>query len=131
MSKSDVLALTVCQQKALETLLVGGTDQQAADAGQVSRSTLLRWKRDPTFSQAFDEARSDLLRRTASRLHATTSLAVKALEDVVKDDRHPAPRVAAARAILDFSQRALELQEFEKRLAELEEKVSLQQELRR
>lgn len=55
------------------------------------------------------------------------SLAVKALEDVAKDTRHASARVSAARSIIELSQRAIELEELEQRIEqlELEEESSL------
>jgi S-adenosylmethionine:tRNA-ribosyltransferase-isomerase (queuine synthetase) len=109
------------QQRALETLLVGGSDLQAAETAKVNRATIAQWRTKlPSFIAALASARSDLLRRMTARLHAATTLAVRALEEVAKDTRNPSARVAAARVILEFSQRAIELQEIEKRLEELE-----------
>jgi hypothetical protein len=120
---SDHLSSTLGAKKqhALEALLVGGSDQQAADTSGVTRITVTRWRTsDSTFIAALASARTELLKRMTARLHAATSLAVKALEEVAKDTRNPSARVTAARVILEFSQRAIELQEIEKRLEELE-----------
>jgi AcrR family transcriptional regulator len=109
------------QQRAIEVLLVGGSDQQAAEAAGVTRPTVTDWRnKDEGFQEALATAKAELLKRTASRLHAATALAVRALEDVVKDVRNPHARVSAARAILEYSQRAHELQELEAKVEELE-----------
>jgi hypothetical protein len=116
--------LTAKQQKALEAILVGASDQQAADSAGVSRNTIMSWRSKLAgFSEALAAARSDLLKRMTARLHAATSLAVRALEEVAKDPRNPSARVAAARVILEFSQRALEMQELEVRMAALEQQI--------
>jgi hypothetical protein len=119
-------SITVKQQKALEVLLVGGTDQQAAETAGVARTTVNGWKNgSATFIEALKLARDELLKRTRARIHASTTIAVKALEEVAKDVRHPA-RVTAARAILDFSHQAIELEELEGRIEELEKTVEEQ-----
>ncbi len=82
-------AITVTQQQALEILLVGGTQQQAADALGVARTTVSGAVDDATFMAALRQARTDLLKRSAARLHAATSIAVKALEDVAEDSDQP------------------------------------------
>ena len=124
--------LSAKQQKVLEALLVGGSDQQAAVAGGVSRPTVTNWRnRSESFKAALDEARRDLLRRTTARLHAATTIAVRALEDVAKDPRNPAPRIAAARAIIEFSQKAIELEDLERRVNELEAEIKGDDEAKR
>ena len=78
------------------------------------------------FLAAMHAARSELIKRTTSRLHAATTIAVKALEEVAKDTRNPSARVAAARAIIEFSQKAIELEELEQRMNALEERIESQ-----
>jgi hypothetical protein len=41
--------LTTKHLMAIEVIVHGGTDQAAADAAQVSRVTIYRWRHDPTF----------------------------------------------------------------------------------
>ena len=114
------------QQKALEVLLVGGTDQQAAEASGVARSTVNGWRNsNAPFIDAMVSARKDMLRRTTARIHAATSLAVKALEEVAKDAKHSG-RVPAARALLEFSHQAIEMEELEGRIEELEKAIEEQ-----
>lgn len=120
-------SLNAKQMKALEVLLVGGNDVQAAEAAGVSRTTISVWRNEhPTFSEKLRGARDELLKRTMARLHAATTIAVKALEDVAKDTRNASARVTAARAIIEFSQKALELEELEVRLTALEERIAEQ-----
>ncbi|MBS2031962.1 MAG: hypothetical protein JST54_28955 [Deltaproteobacteria bacterium] len=119
--------LSVKQQRALEVLLVGGTDEQAAQAAQVSRQTISKWRNHhPGFADALALARDEMLSRTSARLHAATTIAVRALEEVAKDVRNPSARVSAAKAIIEFSQKALELEELEVRLTALEERLAEQ-----
>ena len=114
------------QQQALEVFLVGGTDQQAAQAAGAARSTVNGWRNsNAAFMEAMNLAQKDLRRRTTARIHAATSLAVKALEEVVKDPKHSG-RVPAARALLEFSHQATEMDELEKRIEELERAIEEQ-----
>jgi tRNA A37 N6-isopentenylltransferase MiaA len=119
---NQVPKLSAKQQRALEVLLVGGTDQQAGETAGVSRNTVAQWRtQNEAFVEALSDLRQDLLRRTVARLHAATAIAVKALEELVKDTRYPAVRVTAARAILELSRKAIEIDELEARVHELEE----------
>ena len=95
--------VTISQQHAIEVLLIGGSDQQAADKAGVSRSTVTKWRnnRESAFAEALAKAREDMRRRQGARLQAAGALAVRALEEGVKDTRSPSARIAAARAILD------------------------------
>jgi len=126
--QSDVLPLSAKQQRALDTLLVGGTDQQAAEAADVSRGTVQKWRtRTPEFMEALATARSELFKRSGARLHAASTLAVKALEDVVKERANATARISAARTILEFSLRARGVEEVEDRIEELEKWMKEQQ----
>jgi len=116
--------LTAKQQKALEAILVGASDQQAADSAGVSRNTIMSWRSKLVgFSEALAAARSDLLKRTAARVHAATSVAARTLEDVAKDSRYPSARVAAARAIFEISHKFILTDELERRVEELERDI--------
>jgi hypothetical protein len=57
-------------------------------------------------------------------MHAARTVAVKALEEAAKDTRHPGPRVSAARAIVELSHKAIEVEELEARLEELEKRFA-------
>jgi len=121
--------LNVSQHRALEVLLVGGTDEQAAQAAGVNRRTISKWRNHhPGFADALTIARDEMLARTSARLHAATTIAVKALEEVARDVRNPSARVSASRAIIEFSQKSLELEEMELRLTALEERLEAQKE---
>ena len=100
--------LTVAQQKALEVLLVGGTDQAAADRCGASRSNVTKWRNNPAspFAEELERAREEIRRRQSARLQAAGALAVRALEEGVKDTRSPAARITAARTILDQGHKA-------------------------
>jgi hypothetical protein len=115
------------QQRVLEVLLVGGTDAQAAEAAKLHKNSVYALRnQNPAFMEAMSLARADLIKRTTSRLHAATSIAVKALEEVAKDVRNPSARVAAARAIIEFSHKAIELEDLEQRMEVLEARLEEQ-----
>jgi hypothetical protein len=98
--------LTPRQQRVLEVLLVGGTDAQAAEAAKLHKNSVYALRsQNPACMEPMRLAQTDLIKRTTSRLHAATSIAVKALEEVAKDVRNPSVRVAAARRSLSSAMR--------------------------
>ena len=107
--------VTVRQQLAIEVLLIGGTDQQAAEKAGVSRSTVTKWRNDPgsAFAEELERAREEMRKRQNARLQAAGSLAVRAVEEVVKDARNPSARISAARTIMDQGVKANESEELE------------------
>ncbi len=107
--------VTVRQQQAIEVLLIGGTDQQAAEKAEVSRSTVTKWRNNPAsaFAEELERAREEMRKRQNARILAAGSLAVRALEDGVKDTRSPSARISAARTIMDQGSKANESEELE------------------
>jgi hypothetical protein len=107
--------VTVRQQLAIDVILVGGTDQQAADKAGVSRSTVTKWRNDPgsMVAEELDQQREATRRRHNLRIVAAQPLAARALEESVKNLSSPAVRVSAARAILTHGMRANEGEEIE------------------
>jgi hypothetical protein len=113
--------LTGRQEQALWALLREPGVEAAARAAGVGARSLYRWLNDPMFASAYQAARRDALSLATGRLQTAAQDAVTALTEVMKDPcAPPAARVAAARTVLDVAFRASELEDIEKRLANLE-----------
>lgn len=118
---SEKATLTERQMRAIETLLREPTTRAAAAAAGVNEKTLWRWLSDPTFAQAYRNARSRLLESTLVALQAAAIEAVKVLQEVMSNYEAPPPaRVSAARAVLEFAIKGHDLIETEERLRQLE-----------
>jgi hypothetical protein len=92
--------LNVAQLNALDQLVGGATDAEAAAAAGVSRQTVCGWRNyDPAFRAELNRRRDDLWRASADRLRALVPKALTTLEDELEhgDD---VPAVKAALAIL-------------------------------
>ena len=114
--------LTIKQHAAITALLAGGSDGEAAEAANVNRKTVMRWRSEPDFKTALIEARDALWRQRIDALAAQFDAARAALAAIVADEAAPAStRLAAARIIIDASMKAREHQELAERLAALEE----------
>jgi hypothetical protein len=107
--------------EALQAALVAGaTVQGAAAVAGISESTAHRRLQDPQFRHALQEARSDMVQRTASMLTSAAVEAVETLRSLQAADVSPAVRLGAARSIIELGTRLRDSTEFEARLTALE-----------
>lgn len=109
------------QEDAIVALLTHRTVEEAARAVNVSTKTLLRWQKEPEFEAAYRAAKRVAFGQSIARLHQLSSAAVSTLGKVMLDPATPpATRVRAADSILGHTTKAIELEDIEGRLSELE-----------
>jgi len=73
--------LSVAQQNAVDALLAGLSDTEAAEAAGVTRQTVNAWKNHhPPVVAAMNQARRDLWERSADRLRNLLPMAIDVLE---------------------------------------------------
>jgi hypothetical protein len=91
-------AITPRQQQALQALLTGSADTEAAEAANVTRETVNRWRhRDANFIAALNEARQDLAQDFHDGLRALLPNALAAVRDgLTADNINTRVRVAAS-----------------------------------
>jgi hypothetical protein len=107
--------------EAVLALLTHRSMEEAAKSVDIDVSTLFRWMKVPEFEAAYREARRAAFRQSVARLQQASSTAVTALLKVLVDPATPASsRVRAADVILDHSAKAIELEDIEARVAQLE-----------
>jgi len=120
---STMDGLTAKQQKALDALLRGCTQEAAAREAGVSRRTLGRWlTQNVTFQRALRDAEQEALKRIHRRLVGLAEGACDALGQALRGEAQPA-QVRAADVVLARLMPLRELVEIEERLQALEEKV--------
>ncbi len=113
--------------EAVLALLTARNTEEAADKIGVSASTLLRWQKEPEFQAALREAKRLSFAQSMARLHQMANAAITTLGKVMIDPTTPpATKVKAAESILSHTQKAIEIEDFEARLVELERKVEHQ-----
>jgi hypothetical protein len=113
--------LTLKKEKAILALLSSRTVEEAAGVAGVDARTLHRWLKEPAFLVSFREAKRAAFSQAIARLHQMTSAAVTTLGKVMVDPTTPAStKVRAADTILNHTKKAVELEDVEARLAELE-----------
>ena len=89
--------------------------------GRYWNSTLLRWQKEPEFQAAYRQARREAFGQATARLQQASGAAVSTLLKVMVDQNTPAStKVRAADCVLDRAGKAIELEDIEARLSELE-----------
>ena len=118
---TDASKLSPKQEAAIQALLTNQGVDSAARALGVAPRTLYRWLNEPEFEAAYRKARRAAFGQTIARLQQGSTAAATLLLKMVVDAQAPAStRVRAADIILDKAAKAIELEDIETRLAELE-----------
>jgi uncharacterized protein YbjT (DUF2867 family) len=109
------------KEEAIAALLVHRNTEEAARAAGIAQKTLLRWLQIPEFQAAFRAAKWAAYSQTIGRLHQMSAAAVSTLGKVMVDpSTPPAVKVRAADSILNHTGKAIETENLEARLSELE-----------
>lgn len=122
---TQVKSLTPEQRRALDALLGGADNAGAASAAGCSERTLSRWKTEPLFRQALQDAQDAALDATTGALVSASMASVALLRRVVENDSAQlSHRLRAAGTLLDATLRWHELRCLAQRLAALEGAVN-------
>ena len=108
-------------EAAVIALLSHRNHEEAARAAGIGTATLLRWQKEPEFQEAYRAARRAVHGQSIARLQQATSAAVSTLLKVMVDPKTPpSTKVRAADSVLNQSAKAIEIEDVEVRVAELE-----------
>src|ERR1700757_1313215 len=108
-------------EEAIAALLTQRNVEEAAKAVGISTRTLLRWMKVPEFQAAYREARRTAYSQAVAKLQQGATAAATTLLKVMLDQGTPASvRVRAAECIMNHSSKAIEIEDVEARVAELE-----------
>jgi hypothetical protein len=119
--------LSARQEQAIAALLIEPTVTAAAAKANVPERTLYRWLDEPAFTAAYRAARRKAVKQTVARLQRASAPVVSLLLQLAASDQTPAmARVAARRAVLDYTFKAVELEDLDERLSELEARLGRQ-----
>ena len=109
------------QEEAIAALLTHRNLEEAAAAVKISAKTLMRWMKEPEFDAAYRAARRAAFSQCIARLQQGSTAAVTTLLKVMVDPATPpSTKVRAADSVLAHSAKAIELEDIEARVAELE-----------
>jgi hypothetical protein len=110
------------KEEAIVALLTHRTIDDAAKASGIATKTLLRWLQIPEFEAAYRKARRAGFAQCVARLQQASSAAVSTLLKVMVDPNTPAAsRVRAAGCVLEHATKAIEVEDLEVRVTQLEQ----------
>jgi hypothetical protein len=117
--------------QAIAALLTQRNTDDAAKAVGISPTTLLKWLKLPEFQAAYREARRAAYGQAVARLQQGTSAAATTLLKTLIDPNTPASvKVRAAEAIFNHASKAIEIEDIEARVSELERATEATRQLR-
>src|SRR5262245_44141989 len=111
--------LTARQERGLVALLSSPSIVTAAQASGIAVQSLKRWLAEPGFQAAYRQARRQAVENAIAGLQGLAADAVEALRTALANPNKNIS-LRAARIILDYSVRGVELVDLEERLAALE-----------
>jgi hypothetical protein len=114
------------KEQAIIALLTNRSIEEAAKSIGIGTQTLLRWMKVPEFQAAYREAKREAFGQSIARMHYLTSAAVSTLGKIMLDPKTPpATRVRVADSILDHTAKAIETEDIDARVTELEQAAEL------
>jgi hypothetical protein len=109
------------REEAIAALLTQRNIEEAAKSIGIGTQTMLRWLKIPEFQTAYRDARRAAFGQSIARLQQASTAAVSTLLKIMVDANTPAStRVRAADSVLDHAKQAIEIEDIDVRVAELE-----------
>jgi hypothetical protein len=109
------------KEEAVAALLSHRTLDEAARAVGIAPNTLIRWQQEPDFDKAHRKARRAAFGQCTARLQQASSAAVSAVLKIMVDSNAPtSTRLRAADIVLAHTAKAIEIEDIEARVSELE-----------
>ena len=109
------------KEEAIAALLSQRNIEEAARFVGIGTKTLLRWLQLPEFDRVYREARRAAFSQSIARLQQASSAVVATLLKIMVDPTAPAAsRIRAADSVLGHAAKAIEIEDIEARVSELE-----------
>ena len=114
-------------EDTVAALLTQPNVDAAARSVGISVATLMRWQKDSEFQKALREARRAAFGQAIARWQQMSAAAVTTLGKMMVEQSAPAStRVRAAEAIINHAAKAIEIEDIEARVSELERAAGTQ-----
>jgi hypothetical protein len=113
------------QQKALSALLSNTSVEAAAQKCGLGERTVRRYLKDPTFAAAYREARDEIFTEAATGMRAIATKAITTLSSGLDESEDINTRLRAARSVLDYWIKTVELERRLKETEEFEERLKV------
>ena len=109
------------QEEAIAALLAQRNIDEAAKSIGIASNTLLKWMKEPEFQAAYREARRAAFGQAVARLQQASGAAVSSVLKIMVDQQTPAStKLRAADLVLTHGAKAIEMEDIEARVSELE-----------
>jgi transposase len=115
--------LTQRQENAIAAIIEKGTIEGAAVQLRVSRQTIYNWLKDPEFKRRLEQERKTVFDEAVGLVKVASKQSAAVLVNLLdcKDSR---TRRTAAKDILNYAIKAVEIHDLEERLERIEEKLA-------
>lgn len=115
--------LTNRQLLAINQIIASKTLEEARKKAKISKGTLYTWLKDEVFKTELKRQRDEVVREAQDRLKCAMG---KAVDELIKlmDSPKPGLRRLTCRDILDYGNKAIELEDIEGRLDTIERIIS-------
>ena len=115
------------KEAAIAALLTARNIEEAAKNVGIAPKTLLKWMKVPEFQAEYRQARRAAFGQAITRLQQMSGAAVATLgKMMVEQTAPPSTRVRAAEVIINQAAKAIEIEDIESRLTELEQAAATQ-----
>jgi len=110
--RKEAAIIALCSTRSIE---------EASRTCKTPVRTLYRWMKEPDFDDAYRKAKSSAFGQSIARLHYLSGAAVSTLGKVMLDPATPpAAKIRAADSILSHTAKAVEIEDLQARLTNLE-----------
>lgn len=115
--------LTDKQLRVIPFLLEAPSIEEGCKRAKVSKATVYTWLKEEAFREELRRQREEVVRGALETLKANTAKATETLVKLLDSDKEGI-QARAAEDVIEFAQRAIEHEDLEKRVAELEALMS-------
>lgn len=122
-SPPETAGLPLRDQQLLLALACGATVEGAAQKAGLSKRTAYRRLAAPEFGRRLAALRDDMVVRASAMLTASAAESIKTLLGLLEKSQPAAVRLGAAKAILDLGLKLRDVEEIQRRLQALEERL--------
>jgi hypothetical protein len=122
MENKDTDSLTDRQIKVLPYIVASSTYSEGCKRAKVSRKTFYRWLDDPAFRSELEQKQKAISDRAMGMLSQNVTQAIERLAGLLGDEDKRLGRLAA-KDVLEYHLKFVELKEIENRLAAIEERL--------
>lgn len=112
--------LTPRQHSALSALMSEPTIRKASEASGVPEKTMYTWLRDASFQAEYRVMRREATQQAIARLQQFSASAAATMVSLMASGNPAAIRLAAARSVLEYAVKAVEIEDIQQRLEALE-----------